>query len=172
MAINQAAGAAVIYKYARDPMENIANNTYEAQKMSAASVVHTEEERQAVMDAEDVRFMFSLNGTSMMLEEAREEESHILKLVDEGKPIPVTKGPNGVRTEIDGSTGESKSYSSGYPIPEYAWSATHFKQDAMEILKTISPNVVQGAAAEARSEIANDVVRPSIVEQIRQGGVS
>ena len=172
MAINQAAGAAVVYKYAKDPMENIANNTYEAQKMSAASVVHTEEERQAVMDAEDVTFVFSLNGTTMMLEESKEEEPHIIKLIDEGKQTPVTKGLNGTRTEIDGSTGESKSYSSGYPIPEYAWSATHFKQDSMEILKTISPDIVRGAVSEAKSEIANDVVRPSMVEQIQQGGVS
>lgn len=170
MAIDESAATAIIYKYAKDPMETFANNLYEKQKESAASVCHTEEERNAVMEAEEVKYILLLNGTSMSIEESEETEPHIISLIDQGKPIPLTKGREGVRTEIDGSTGESHSYSQGYPIPEYAWSATHFKKDTHEILKTTSSDIISGVVPEARAEIARDIVRPSILEQIRQQG--
>lgn len=172
MAIDESAATAIIYKYAKAPVETFADNLYEKQKESAASVCHTEEERNAVMEAENVKYMLLLNGTSMSIEETTEEEPHIISLIDEGKPTPVTKGPNGVRTEIDGSTGESHSFSQGYPITDYAWSATHFRRDTHEILKTTSSDIISGVVPEAYSEIASEVVRPAILEQIHQGGGS
>ena len=164
MDIDQAACAAIIYGHAKDPMETFANNLYETQKMSAASVCHTEEERSAVIESESVKYQLTLSGDSMILDETQSDDSLAVQLVDQGKPAPETKGPGGTRTEIDGSTGPSHSYSTGYTLNEYAWPATHFKEDTRQILSSTSSDIISGVIPEAKSEIADEVVKPTILE--------
>lgn len=166
MAIDKFAVASIIYRYAKAPVETFADDLYEKQKELAASVCRSEEERNAVIDAASVEYILTQDGTEFSLNEKQSDEPLMVKLVDEGKPTPETKGKGGTRIGIDGLEEPAESYSKGYLLTDYGWSATHFKKDTNEILRTTSPDIISGVAPEANNEIANEIIKPAILEQI------
>lgn len=172
MVIDQSVVTSIIYQYAQEPVETFANNTYEAEKMSAASVCRSEEERQAVIDVEDVKFTFSHNGSQFSLKEKQAEENHMIKLVDEGKPTPTTKGKGATRIGIDGSPEPAESYSEGYVLSEYGWNATHFKENTKTKLNTTLPDIISGVIPEAKPDITNKIIKPAILQELNLGGES
>ena len=172
MVINQAAVTSIIYRYAQNPVETFANNAYEAEKMSAATVCRSEEERQAVINTEDVRYVFKQNGAQLTLSEDQIKESHMIKLVDEGKPTPVTRGKGATRIGIDGSPEPAESYLEGYPLPEYGWDATYFRESTNTKLKTTLPDIIYSVVPEAKPEITSEVVKPALSQELNLGGGS
>ena len=122
--------AKIIYHYAKHVVEQHANNLFLSRKEVAASVCHTEEERQALMDVTNVTYIMNLKGSSLTLGKKEQGEEPLAeKLVNEGKPTPYSGGKDGIVTEITGVQRPSNvpKQMPGQPLPEYGWESTGFK---------------------------------------------
>lgn len=153
-------------------IEMFAENTEEAQWSLACSVVHTEEERAAVMEAaKKGKYSLVRQGSSFSLSRNDSDETSIIEeLITEGKATPYTKGPGGEVQELDGSTSESHSKAAGVPLPWYAWDAVPVEENVNTILKDTIPEMFRDAANQCSSAFGNEVVRPWVAEQLSQLG--
>ena len=137
---------------------------------SAASVVHTEEERLAVMDAiKKVKYTLSRKGSSFILSRKEEDESVIMDLITEGKDVPYTKGPGNPVEQLDGSTKPSKSKTEGVPLPWLAWDAVPIEEDVRVKLKDILPQMFRDAVSSVKGTFARMFMVPFMQNAISGG---
>lgn len=153
-------------------IESFAEQTEEAQWALACSVVHTEEERAAVMEAgKKAKYTLNRNGASFSLTREESDEPLIIEsLIIEGKPTPYTKGPGGEVQELDGSTSESHSKAAGIPLPWYAWDAVPIEENANTILKDTVPQMFNDAATQSSSVFGETVLKPWFAQNFLQSG--
>ena len=145
-------------------IENFAEQVEEAQWGLACSVVHTEEERSAVMEApKSVKYTLTRKGSKFSLSRKELDETIIIGLIENGKETPYTKGPGGEVQQLDGSTEPSRSRVAGVPLPWFAWDAVPIEEDAYKILKDTIPSQFSDAAKQE----APEVVKPFAINRIR-----
>ena len=159
------------YPIVKEDAENLANNTYRSRKEVAASVCHTEHEREAVIASEDIMYELTQDGTSYRLHLKEKELSLAEKLINEGKPAPVTKGPDGTITDITGETIPAKSHYEGFVVEEYAWPATNFIDETNTMLETLEPEIIREGIVSYAKENAAGMFAPYIAEELK-GGLS
>lgn len=137
---------------------------------SAASVVHTEEERKAVMEAaKKAKYKLTRSGSSFSLSRSEEEESIIEELITEGKETPYTKGPGNPVQQLDGSTKPSRSKVAGVPLPWYAWDAVPIEEDVHRKLADILPQMFRDCVNRVKGAFAQTFVAPFIQKAIVGG---
>lgn len=156
-------------------IELFAEQTEEAQWASACSVVHTEEERSAVMEAATkVKYTFSREGSSFRLSREVIDETVIMDLITQGKDTPYTKGKGNPVEQLDGSTEPSNSITQGVALPWLAWDAVPIEEDSHTILQDIIPQMINDAATQAIPEFGENVIKPFVSGKLSQltGGES
>ena len=163
--------AEMMYPQVKD-IEIFATEKERQEWMSAASVVHTEEERAAVMDAakDNVKYVMSLDGSSFTLSRTTDEQPLIMDLIEEGKPTPYTKGPGGEVQELDGSTSPSRSKVAGVSLPWYAWDAVPIEDDVNRVLQDVIPELMDDAAQSVMDKFGEKYVQPFVHNELMGGG--
>ena len=163
--------AALMEPHLEDVSE-FAEHTEEAQWGLACSVVHTEEERAAVMEAATkAKYVLQREGASFKLvREITGEPLIIAELITEGKPTPYTKGPGGEVQELDGSVSESHSKAAGIALPWYAWDAVPIEENARTILKDTVPSMFNDAAQQSSREFGETIFKPWLSQNLSQLG--
>ena len=151
-------------------IEEFAEETERQEWASAASVVHTEEERAAVLEAsqKNVKYILTLSENTFNLGREESDEPIIMGLIEEGKPTPYTKGPGGEVQELDGTTSPSKSVTTGVPLPWYAWDAVPVEDDVATMLNDLVPGMIEEEVSNVSESFSEETVAPWVAEQIQQ----
>ena len=162
------------YPTVKEASEEHANNLYITRKEVAASVCLTERERETVINSENVTYELNKTEDSYTISEKETKEPLAVKLVDEGKDAPVTKGPGGTATDITGEQIPAKSYIEGIELQELSWPATHFRDEVNTILQTTEPEIIGDEFKTYVQSNCGEIVAPYMEEDLRniRGGVS
>ena len=169
MAINNAVVAGIVAKNGQWIADS-ATSIYQTQWASAASAAQNEEEQaEYIKLSESMKYMLSVEGSSVTLAEQAAETSPFQSIIEEGMSAPLIGGQGGTVTEPDGSTRESNVPSQLWEsntLPEYAKAPNPVSEGIETMLQTLVPTWVDEAASDSGDEIA-ELVKPEIIQEIQ-----
>lgn len=168
--VGMSEGLASLVEAEVGPCESFAEQVEANEWASAASVVHNEEERAAVMQAaKKAKYKFSRQGSSFSLERSEDDETIIEGLIKEGKETPYTKGPGGSVQHLDGTESPARSKVAGVPLPWYSWNAVPIDEDVHTKLTDLIPQMFQDLINKVEETFTNMFVVPAVQEAITGG---